>query len=50
MEYWSIGFARNESIFIGLAESKQIRSELYPLLIRNIPLFHHSIIPYNGSD
>jgi hypothetical protein len=46
MECWNIGFDGMRSVLIGLAEIKKIKSELYPLLISNIPFFHNSIIPW----
>jgi len=48
MEYWNVGI-------LGLAEldlfhmdgtDKKIKSDYHPLLIPNIPLFQHSIVPW----
>jgi hypothetical protein len=46
MERWNIGFGGSRSVFIVLAEIEKIKSDRYPLLIHNIPFFHHSIIPW----
>jgi hypothetical protein len=45
MGYWNMGFGGIGSVFIGLAEMKKIKLDLYPHFINNIPFFHHSIIP-----
>jgi len=45
LEYWNIEFGGMRSVFIGLMETKKIKSDYHPLLIPNIPLFHYSIIP-----
>jgi hypothetical protein len=42
MEYW---VWRNKICFYLAGASQKIKSDHHPLLIPNIPLFHHSIIP-----
>jgi hypothetical protein len=42
MECWDIGLGGRRSVFKGLAEVIKIGSDLYLLLIPNIPFFHPS--------
>jgi hypothetical protein len=46
MECWNIGLGGIRSVFIVLADIKKIEIDRYPLLIPNIPFFHHSILFY----
>jgi len=47
MEYWNVGImglAECDLFYMDGADPK-IQSDPHPLLIPNIPFFHHSIIP-----
>jgi hypothetical protein len=44
MEFWKVGFSGLRSNFIMGCDQK-LKLENHPLLIPNIPFFHHSIIP-----
>jgi hypothetical protein len=45
MEHWNNGFGGKRSVFMGLAETKKIKSDIFPHLIPKSPFFHRSIIP-----
>jgi hypothetical protein len=46
MECWNIGFGGRRSVFYMDGTEQKIKTDSHPLLIPNIPFFHHSIIPW----
>jgi hypothetical protein len=51
MEFWNVGILkthvwRHEIYFYIDGTDQKIKSDHHPLLIPNIPFFHHSIIPW----
>ena len=51
MEHWNVGILKNRvwwnvSCFYMDGTDQIIKSDHHPLLIPNIPFFHHSIIPW----
>jgi len=45
MECWNDGFSGIEILFYWGGTDQKLKSDHHPILIPNIPLFHHSIIP-----
>jgi hypothetical protein len=46
MECWNTGFGGMRSIFHIDGTEQKLISDHHPLFIPNIPIFHHSIIPW----